>query len=337
MAVTADDPAAGLGSGDLPSLTVWIAKRLALSVLILLGVSILVFAATQALPGDPARQILGHAVAEEQLAALRAELGLDRPLLSQYVHWLGDLLGGSFGTSLTTRESVSSVISDRGLNSFALVVCSAAISIPLSLALGTLAAVRRDRPLDHVSQIVLLVLTALPEFVIGLGLLLLLATSVFHALPAVALIPPGDSAFAHPSELALPVMTLVLAVVPYLARLQRAAMIDVLESEYVQMARLKGVRERTVIRRHALRNSVVPIIQGSALAMIYLTGGIVTIEYLFAYPGLGSALAAGVQSRDLPLVQAIVLLFAASYVLFNLLADVLTIAASPRLRTRFRR
>ena len=196
---------------------------------------------------------------------------------------------------------------------------------------------RRDRPFDHVSQIVLLVLTALPEFVIGLGLLLLLATSVFHALPAVALIPPGDSPFAHASELALPVMTLVLAVVPYLARLQRAAMIDVLDSEYVQMARLKGVRERTVIRRHALRNSVVPIIQGSALAMIYLTGGIVTIEYLFAYPGLGSALAAGVQSRDLPLVQAIVLLFAASYVLFNLLADVLTIAASPRLRTRFRR
>jgi len=133
------------------------------------------------------------------------------------------------------------------------------------------------------------------------------------------------------------VMTLVLAVVPYLARLQRAAMIDVLESEYVQMARLKGVRERTVIRRHALRNSVVPIIQGSALAMIYLTGGIVTIEYLFAYPGLGSALAAGVQSRDLPLVQAIVLLFAASYVLFNLLADVLTIVVSPRLRTGFRR
>ncbi len=158
----------------------------------------------------------------------------------------------------------------------------------------------------------LLVLTALPEFVIGLGLLLLLATSVFHALPAVALIPPGDNAFEHPSELALPVLTLVLTVIPYLARLQRAAMIDVLDSEYVQMARLKGVRERSVIRRHALRNSIVPIIQGSALTLIYLTGGIVTIEYLFAFPGLGSALAAGVQSRDLPVVQAIVLLFAAS-------------------------
>ena len=327
----------GLGGHDLPSLTLWVCKRLALSVFILLGVSILVFAATQALPGDPARQILGHAASQSQLVALRHELGLDRPLLSQYAHWIGDLLSGSAGTSLATRESVSSVISGRGMNSLALVVCSAGVAIPLSLLLGTAAAVRRDRPFDHASQIVLLVLTALPEFVIGLGLLLLLATSVFSALPAVALIPPGESAFGHLSELALPVMTLVLAVVPYLARLQRAAMIDVLDSEYVQMARLKGVRERSVIRRHALRNSIVPIVQGSALTLIYLTGGIVTIEYLFAFPGLGSALAAGVQSRDLPVVQAIVLLFAASYVVFNLLADVLTIYASPRLRTRFRR
>ncbi len=202
----------GLHGDDLPSLTVWIARRLALSVLILLGVSILVFGATQALPGDPAQQILGHAAAPEQLDALRGELGLDRPLLSQYAHWIGDLAQGSPGTSLATREPVSSVISERGLNSLALVLCSALIAIPLSLLLGTYAAVRRDRPFDHGSQLVLLVLTALPEFVIGLGLLLLLATSVFHALPAVALIPPGDNAFAHPSELALPVLTLVLAV-----------------------------------------------------------------------------------------------------------------------------
>ena len=332
-----EDVDGGPRADDLPSLTLWIVKRVGLSLLILLAVSILVFAATQGLPGDPAQQILGHAAAKEQLEALRHELGLDRPLLSQYFHWLGDILRGSLGSSLATREPVSTVISERGLNSLALVVCSAGIAIPLSLVLGTFAAVRRDRPSDHAMQLVLLVLTALPEFVIGLGLLLLLATSVFHVLPAVALIPPGDNAFGHPAELALPVITLVLAVVPYLARLQRAAMIDVLDSEYVQMARLKGVRERAVIRRHALRNSVVPIIQGSALTMIYLTGGIVTIEYLFAFPGLGSALAAAVQSRDLPVVQAIVLLFAASYVVFNLLADVLTIYASPRLRTRYRR
>jgi peptide/nickel transport system permease protein len=296
-----------------------------------------VFAATQALPGDPAHLILGHSAAPDQLAALRTELGLDRPLIAQYGHWLGGVLSGSLGTSLATHESVSAVISSRGLNSLALVTCAAGIAIPLSLLLGTYAAVRRERPFDHGSQLVLLVLASVPEFVLGLVLLILFATSVFTWLPAVALIPPGENAFEHPSELALPVLTLVLAVVPYLARLQRAAMIDVLESDYVQMARLKGLHERTVIRRHALRNSIVPIIQGSALTLIYLTGGIVTIEYLFAFPGLGSALAAGVQSRDVPVVQAIVLVFAASYVIFNLLADVLTIYASPRLRTRFRR
>ncbi len=323
----------GSAAGRTRSTCRWVLERVALSCLILIGVSILVFAATQALPGDPAQQILGHAAAPEQIAALRRELGLDRPLVSQYVHWVWGVLRGDLGDSLATRQPVSSVVSDRALSSLAIVVLAAAIAIPLSLLVGTAAAVRRDRAVDHVSQLVLLVLTALPEFVIGLALLVLLATSVWKVLPAVALIPPGDSPFQHPRELALPVLTLVLAVVPYLARLQRAAMVDVLESDYVEMARLKGLPERVVIRRHALRNSLVPLIQGSALTLIYLTGGIVTIEYLFAYPGLGSALAAAVQSRDLPVVQGIVLLFAGAYVFFNLAADLLTVYVSPRLRT----
>jgi peptide/nickel transport system permease protein len=312
----------------------WIARRLALSVVILAGVSILVFAATQALPSDPAVQILGRSAAPEQLEALRQELGLDRPLVTQYLHWIGDLLKGSLGDSLATREPVASLVADRAVNSLALVLVAAGIAVPLALLIGTIGAVRRDRAFDHVSQLVLLVLTAVPEFVIGLLLLVLLATSVVKWLPAVAIIPPGESAFSHPKELALPVLTLVLAVVPYLARLHRGAMMDVLQSEYVQMARLKGLPERIVIRRHALRNALVPAVQGTALTLIYLTGGVVTIEYLFAYPGLGSALAAAVQSRDLPVVQGIVLLFAAAYVLFNLAADILTVFLSPRLRTR---
>jgi peptide/nickel transport system permease protein len=323
----------GLATRGRGSLARWVLGRVALSLLILVGVSILVFAATQALPGDPAQQILGHAAAPEQLAALRQELGLDRPLVSQYGHWIYGVLQGDLGDSLATKQSVTSLISDRAVNSLALVLLSAGIAIPLSLLIGTAGAIRRDRPFDHATQLGLIVLTALPEFVIGLALLVLLATSVWTILPAVALIPPGESPFAHPRELVLPVLTLVLAVVPYLARLQRGALVDVLESEYVQMARLKGLPERLVIRRHALRNSLVPVIQGSALTLIYLTGGIVTIEYLFAYPGLGSALAAAVQSRDLPVVQAIVLLFAAAYVVFNLAADLLTVYVSPRLRT----
>jgi peptide/nickel transport system permease protein len=329
------------GPGDSPvakqkGWAPWILRRLLFSAFILFGVSILVFVATQALPGDPAQQILGHSALPDQLRELRHELGLDRSLVSQYLHWLGDVLSGSLGTTIAAHEPVGHILRDRGLASLALVVASAVIAIPVAIVVGSVAAVRRDRPFDHVTQIVLLVLTALPEFVIGLALLLLLATSVFKLLPAVALIPSGGSAFSHPRELALPVLTLVLAVVPYLARLQRAAMIDVLESEYVQMARLKGMPERLVVRRHALRNSVVPVIQGSALTLIYLTGGIVTIEYLFAYPGLGSQLATAVAGRDIRLVQAIVLLLASCYVVFNLLADLLTVYCTPRLRTRGR-
>jgi peptide/nickel transport system permease protein len=214
------------------------------------------------------------------------------------------------------------------------VLSSALIAIPLAILLGSFGAMRRDRPLDHATQGIFLVLTALPEFVIGLGLLILLGTTVFTLLPPVALIPSGGAAFSHPRELALPVITLVLAVLPYLTRLQRAAMIDVLESDFVQMARLKGLPERTVVRRHALRNSLVPVVQGSALTLIYLTGGIVAIEYLFAYPGLGSALTTAVAGRDLPVVQAIVLLLASVYVIVNLLADLLTVLLVPRLRTQ---
>jgi len=312
----------------------WLARRVLLGLFVLFGVSILVFAATQALPGDPAVAILGHGAQPAQVAALRRQLGLDRPLLDQYGHWLGNFLTGSLGESLTTHQGVGSLLLDRGLASLTLVLASAAIAIPVALLAGTLGAVRRDRPLDHVTQVVLLVLTAMPEFVIGLALLILFATTVLKLLPAVALVPSGGSAYRHPRELVLPVVTLVLAVVPYLARLQRAAMIDVLESDYVQMARLKGLPERVVVRRHALRNSVVPIVQGSALALIYLTGGIVTIEYLFAYPGLGSALTTAVEGRDVPVIQAVVLLLASVYVVVNLFADFLTVLLIPRLRTR---
>jgi peptide/nickel transport system permease protein len=322
------------GGSSRKATLVWILRRTLLSLVVLLGVSVLVFVATQALPGDPAVQILGQTATPEQLAALRQQLGLDRPLLSQYLHWLGDLLTGSLGQSLTSPQSVDSLLLDRGLASLALVLASALIAIPLAVILGSVGALRRDRVFDHGTQGFFLILTALPEFVIGLVLLILLGTTVTRVLPAVALIPSGGSAFTHPRELALPVITLVLAVIPYLTRLQRASMIDVLESDYIQMARLKGLPERLVVRRHALRNSLVAVVQGSALTLIYLTGGIVAIEYLFAYPGLGSALTTAVAGRDLPVVQAIVLLLAAVYVIVNLVADLLTVLLVPRLRTR---
>lgn len=331
---TAED--AGLGTADgRASLPLWVLRRLALSIFTLLGVSILIFAATEAIPGNPAREILGRAT-DAQIAAFDQQYGLTGSVVARYFRWLHEVVTGHFGTSLATHQSVISLIGSRGLNSLALILFSAIIAIPIALLIGTISAVRHDRPLDHGVQLVLLILTALPEFVIGLAMLILFATTVFTVLPSVAVIPTGQTAFQHPTQLALPVLTLVLAVMPYLARLQRGTMIDVLDSEFVHMARLKGVRERTIVRRHALRNSLVAVIQGSSITLIYLTGGVVTIEFLFAFPGLGSALTNAVQSRDLPVVQMIVLVFATAYVVFNLLADLLTVLVTPRLRTRFR-
>lgn len=332
----AASPDASVPVGRQTRLWEWVLRRLGLGVLTLVGVSIVVFGATQAIPGDPAREILGRTATTGEVNAFDRAHGLSGSIVSEYLHWLHSVVTGHIGDSLASHQSVVSIIGNRGLNSLALVVCSAAIAIPLSVLIGTLSAVAHDRPFDHGAQLLLLILTALPEFVIGLAMLIVFSTTVFTIFPAVAVIPDGQTAFGQPNALALPVLTLVLAVVPYLARLQRGTMIDVLGSEFVTMARLKGVRERTIIRQHALRNSLVAVIQGSSVTLIYLTGGVVTIEYLFAFPGLGSALTSAVQSRDFPVVQAIVLVFATAYVVFNLVADLLTVLATPRLRTRFR-
>jgi len=169
--------------------------------------------------------------------------------------------------------------------------------------------------------------------VIAMLLVVVLSTTVLHVLPAVAVIPPGSSPFLHPLEMALPVLTLILAVVPYLYRLVRATMIDVLESEYVAMARLKGVPERTVIWRHAIPNALIPVTQAAAVVLAYLLGGIVVVEFIFGFPGLGTLLTDAVGQRDLPVIQAVTLVIAAGVVLFNLAADLLTVLLTPRLRT----
>jgi len=311
----------------------WILRRAAFGVVVLFVVSLIIFGATQALPGDPARAILGREATPAFVAELNAQLNLNRPFVTQYTDWLTGVLSLDLGTSLAARESVASLLGPRMVNSFVLMFLVAVIAIPLSIALGAITAIRRDRGLDRGTFIASLVLTALPEFVTGLLLVLLLATSVFHVLPAVAAFPSGDLPMTHPRELALPVLTLVLAIFPYLYRLVRATMIDVLESDYISMARLKGMPERRVMLRHALPNALVPVIQGSALMLVYMLGGIVVIEFLFAYPGLGTLLTDGVTNRDVPVIQGVALVLAAAVVLFNLLADALTVFVTPRLRT----
>ena len=197
-------------------------------------------------------------------------------------------------------------------------------------------AMKRDRPVDHIGSTVTLVLAALPEFVIGIGLVILAATTVFHWFPAVSLLPPGTQAWEQPDVVVLPAATLVLAVTPYISRIMRGSMVEVLESEYVTMARLKGLSERTVIWRHAVPNAIVPAIQVSALQMAWMAGGVVVVEYVFSYPGIGAALVGAVANRDMPVVQTVTMLAAGIYVLLNLVADLATILVTPRLRTAAR-
>src|SRR5579859_505044 len=297
-------------------------------------VSLVVFAATQALPGDPARAIIGRSATPQSLAALRRHLHLNRPVIDQYLSWIGGLLHGSLGMSLSANEPVTKLLAPRLVNSSVLVAISAIVSIPLSIAIGSWAAFRREKIFDTLSTNLLLALAAIPEFVVAVVLVILLATTVSQALPAVSIIPPGSRPWDYPSALVLPVLTLVIAVAPYVARIMRASMIEVLESDYVEMARLKGMPERTVLVRHALPNALGPVFQVIALNLAYLAGGIVVVEYVFQYTGVGGALQQAVVNHDLPVVQALAVLIAAVYVILNLLADVATILVTPRLRSR---
>jgi peptide/nickel transport system permease protein len=320
-----------LRPGGVPG---FIMRRLLLGLLVLVLVSVVVFAATQALPGDPARAILGRSATPASLAALRRQLHLDRPVISQYLTWIAGLLHGNLGTSLAAQEPVSTMLAPKLVNSAVLVLISAVVSIPLSIAIGSWAALKREKIFDTVSSNVLLILAALPEFIVAVVLVILFATTVFNVLPAISQIPPGSRPWDNLSGLVLPVLTLVIAVAPYVARIMRASMIEVLESDYVEMARLKGLPERTVLVRHALPNALGPVFQVIALNLAYLAGGIVVVEYVFNYAGIGGALQDAVVNHDLPVVQALAMLIAAVYVVLNLLADVGTIVVTPRLRTR---
>ena len=313
-----------------------IARRLALGVLTLFLISLVVYGAVLALPGDAATAILGRQATPERIAALRDQLHLDDSVITQYLDWIGGVLTGNFGDSAATQQPVSELLSDRVANTAFLVFVAAVVAVPLSIGIGVWTAMRRDRAVDHVISTSTLVLAALPEFVIGIGLILLFATSVFHWFPAVSLLAPDERAWSDPSVVVLPAATLVLAVTPYISRIMRGSMIEVLESEYVTMARLKGLPERTVIWRHAVPNAIVPAIQVTALQLAWMAGGVVVVEFVFSYPGIGALFIDAVANRDMPVVLTITMLAAAIYVVLNLLADLATIAVTPRLRTEAR-
>jgi peptide/nickel transport system permease protein len=314
----------------------FIGRRAVFGVSTLFIVSLLIFLVTQALPADPASAILGRESTPEALAAIRADLGLDRPWYVQYFDWLFGVLTGDFGTSYATRMPVSEYLGSRVGYSFFLMAVAAIVSIPLSIVIGSYAALKRDKKFDTTSSIGTLVLAAMPEFVVGTLLIILFATTVFQWLPAVTYLPPGTAPWQDLDGIILPAATLVISVSPYVARVMRAAMVEVLESDYVEMARLKGMPERTVLWRHSLPNAIGPTLQVIALNLAFLAGGVIVIERLFNYPGIGSALADAVRSRDMPVVQFLALIIAGVYVVTNLLADVGTVLVTPRLRTRLK-
>jgi peptide/nickel transport system permease protein len=311
----------------------FIVRRLLLGVVTLFVASVIIFTATQTLPGDAARSILGRGATPEALANLRQQLGLDKSPVEQYLDWIGGVLTGDLGTSLAATIPVTELLGERIVYSAFLMLLAALISVPLGILIGAVSARRRDSAFDHVMSTTTLGLAALPEFVVGLTLVVLFSTSVFQWLPGVVVTDPGTGPWHYPKELILPTATLVIAVVPYTARIMRASMVEILESDYVEMARLKGMPERLVLWRHAVPNGLAPTFQVMALNLAYLAGGIVVVETVFNYPGIGLALVDAVQARDMPVVQALALLIAGLYVVLNLLADVATILVSPRLRT----
>jgi peptide/nickel transport system permease protein len=315
--------------GGLPRLVV---QRVLLGVLTLLISSILIFAATQALPGNTALSILGQGAVPSQVAMLKQELGLNKPVVQQYLDWIGGVIHGDLGRSLATGQPVAQMLSSRLVNSGFLMLLAAILCLWIPVMIGVISAWRRDGVIDHILSIFVLTTAALPEFVIAIGLVSIFAVNVFHIFPGVAIID-ASGPWHDPTALVLPVLTLAIAITPHTARIVRASMVEVLESDYVEMARLKGVPDRVLLRRHAFKNAIAPGIQTLALTLAYLAGGIVVVEYVFNYPGIGSAFVSAVETHDVPVVQAIAILIAALYVALNIIADISTILVTPRLRT----
>jgi peptide/nickel transport system permease protein len=318
-------------------LLLFVLGRVLSGIPIIFALSLLVFLATQALPGDAAVAYLGNSATPELLATIREQLRLNDPLWLQYTSWASGALQFDFGMTLSGEATVSSILSERIQNTLILMASSGIVAIPLSIFIGVYAAVRRGKLFDNVNSLVTLILAALPEFVVAIFVVFLLATNVFQIFPAISFLDPGTLAWSNPMSLVLPSLTLILAVTPYVSRIMRGSMIEVMESEYIQMARLKGLSERTVILRHALPNAIAPTIQVIALQLAWLAGGVVVVEAVFAYQGIGTVMIDAVKGQNIPIVQAITLLIAALYVVLNILADIGTILTTPRLRTQHAR
>jgi len=308
-----------------------IAQRVAIGFLILLLVSVLVFVGTEVLPGDVAHAILGQSATPELVAQIRLRLGLDEPATLRYFTWLGNLLTGDLGISLASGASISDLIGERVFNTFLLALSTALIAIPLSVGLGLMAAIKPNGPVDRVISTVSLALISVPDFLVAIILVMVFAVSLGW-FPAIANLRPGSDIGRVLLVLTLPVTALVFTVLAHMVRMTRTAIIGVLTSPAVEMAILKGVPRWRILIVHALPNALAPIINVIALNLAYLISGIVVIETMFNFAGLGRLTVEAVTTRDIPVVQACAMIFCAVYILLNLTADIISVVSNPRLR-----
>jgi len=307
-------------------------QRTGLALLSLLLVSLVVFVITAVLPGDAAEELLGQDATPETLAALRVQMGLDRPLALRYLYWLGGLLSGNPGRSLVSDASVMELVGNRLPNSLLLAAITAAIAVPVALLLGTLAAVFRGGWLDRLLNSGAVALVSVPEFLIATIAVLVLSVQLGW-LPALSYASDIDSLSAAGRVFVMPVLTLCCVTVAQMMRMTRAALADQLDAPYVEMARLKGVPPVRLVLRHAMPNAIGPIANAVALSTSYLLGGVIIVETIFHYPGVAKLMVDGVTQRDIPLVQTCTMIFCAGYLLLVLVADVIGALANPRLRS----
>ena len=307
-------------------------QRLMLGVITLGLVSLIIFAALEILPGDACTALLKQDAQGQRLLNCQKELGLDRPAYQRYLSWAGGAVQGDLGLSAHSNKPISSMVADRLKNSLLLGVTALAVGLPLAFAAGILAALRRDKALDLVLSSLAIGAMTIPEFV-SATVLILVFSGWLGWLPGIVLTPPGAPFAKFFPEIILPVAALAMVMTAHILRTVRSSMLEVLESDYVRMATLKGVPYRTMVLRHVLPNALLPAINVVALTVAWLLGGVVVIEMVFNYPGLGRLMIGAISDRDLALVQSIALIVATVYVLVNLSADLLTLVANPRLRT----
>ncbi|WP_316168289.1 MULTISPECIES: ABC transporter permease [unclassified Bradyrhizobium] len=309
----------------------WLLRRLLLMAYTVVIVCVLVFAITQALPADAAQTLLGENASPEALAAVRARLGLNDPVWLQFVHWAAHAALGDFGVSMRTGLPVAQEMLTALLRSLLLALCAIVVTLVIAVPLGIFAAIRQGRLADTITSLVAYVGVSLPEFVTA-TILTLVFTDKLPWLPATGYVSPLEDTAAAIAHLALPVLTVSVILVAHVMRMMRSETLDVLQSDYIRAARLKGLPERTVLTRHALRNALLPVITIIALDVGYLLGGIIVIEEIFAMPGIGRALMIAITTRDLPSIQAGAMIMAVTYAITNTAADVVYALIDRRIR-----